>query len=70
MIQDIRPQWAGPPSCPVARASCPVNHPYQALESTIGEPMTVCRQGIYVEYSVKYSKCHAPNGILVSTVDC
>eukprot|EP00959_Pyramimonas_sp_CCMP1952_P453388 9468147-Pyramimonas_sp.AAC.2 len=28
-----------------------------------------CRQGIYVEYSVKYSKCCALNGILASTVD-
>eukprot|EP00976_Prorocentrum_cordatum_P047930 967866-Prorocentrum_minimum.AAC.1 len=31
--------------------------------------MAVCRQGIYVEYSVEYSKCRALNGILVSTVD-
>eukprot|EP00959_Pyramimonas_sp_CCMP1952_P159710 3340565-Pyramimonas_sp.AAC.1 len=31
--------------------------------------VAVCRQGIYDEYSVKYSKCRALNGILVSTVD-
>ena len=29
----------------------------------------VCRQGIYVEYSMEYSKCCALNGILVSIVD-
>eukprot|EP00959_Pyramimonas_sp_CCMP1952_P474378 9503349-Pyramimonas_sp.AAC.1 len=28
----------------------------------------VCRQGIYVEYSVEYSKCCGLNGKLVSTV--
>eukprot|EP00959_Pyramimonas_sp_CCMP1952_P372479 7800378-Pyramimonas_sp.AAC.1 len=38
----------------------------QAPESTVGQqPMAVCRQGIYVEYSVEYSKCRAMNGILV-----
>eukprot|EP00959_Pyramimonas_sp_CCMP1952_P297087 6215343-Pyramimonas_sp.AAC.1 len=31
--------------------------------------LAVCRQGIYVEYAVEYSKCRALNGILVSTVD-
>eukprot|EP00959_Pyramimonas_sp_CCMP1952_P339389 7107919-Pyramimonas_sp.AAC.3 len=31
--------------------------------------MAVCRQGIYVDYSVEYSKCRALNGILVSTVE-
>eukprot|EP00959_Pyramimonas_sp_CCMP1952_P200870 4201114-Pyramimonas_sp.AAC.1 len=31
--------------------------------------MAVCRQGIYVEYSVEYSKCRALNGKIVSTVD-
>eukprot|EP00959_Pyramimonas_sp_CCMP1952_P385568 8080276-Pyramimonas_sp.AAC.1 len=31
--------------------------------------MAVFRQGIYVEYSVEYSKGRALNGILVSTVD-
>eukprot|EP00959_Pyramimonas_sp_CCMP1952_P129718 2712717-Pyramimonas_sp.AAC.1 len=31
--------------------------------------MAVCRQGIYVEYSMEYSKCRALNGILVSTVE-
>eukprot|EP00959_Pyramimonas_sp_CCMP1952_P050170 1048344-Pyramimonas_sp.AAC.1 len=41
----------------------------QAPESTVGQPMAVCQQGIYVEYSVEYSKCRALNGILVSTVD-
>eukprot|EP00959_Pyramimonas_sp_CCMP1952_P413572 8665967-Pyramimonas_sp.AAC.1 len=29
--------------------------------------MAVCRQGIYVEYSMECSKCRALNGILVST---
>eukprot|EP00959_Pyramimonas_sp_CCMP1952_P475410 9504167-Pyramimonas_sp.AAC.4 len=41
----------------------------EASESTVGQPMAVCRQGIYVEYSVEYLKCRALNGILVSTVD-
>eukprot|EP00976_Prorocentrum_cordatum_P070890 1180112-Prorocentrum_minimum.AAC.3 len=31
--------------------------------------MAVYRQGIYIEYSVEYSKCRALNGILVSIVD-
>eukprot|EP00976_Prorocentrum_cordatum_P084268 1185582-Prorocentrum_minimum.AAC.3 len=31
--------------------------------------MAVCQQGIYVEYSVEYSKYRALNGTLVSTVD-
>eukprot|EP00976_Prorocentrum_cordatum_P091418 1188528-Prorocentrum_minimum.AAC.3 len=44
--------------------------PSQAPESTIGRPMAVRRQGIYVEYLVEYSKCCALNGSLVSTVDC
>eukprot|EP00976_Prorocentrum_cordatum_P100068 1192084-Prorocentrum_minimum.AAC.2 len=43
--------------------------PNQAPESTVGQPMAVCRQGMYVEYSTEYSKCRALNGILVSTVD-
>eukprot|EP00959_Pyramimonas_sp_CCMP1952_P050434 1054017-Pyramimonas_sp.AAC.1 len=43
----------------------------QAPESTVGRPMAVYQQGIYVEYSVEYSKYHALNGILVLTVnDC
>eukprot|EP00976_Prorocentrum_cordatum_P007653 152773-Prorocentrum_minimum.AAC.1 len=33
----------------------------QAPESTFGQPMAVCRQGIYVEYLVEYSKCRALN---------
>eukprot|EP00959_Pyramimonas_sp_CCMP1952_P083224 1739286-Pyramimonas_sp.AAC.1 len=33
----------------------------QAPESTVGRPMAVCRQGIYVEYSMEYSKCRALN---------
>ena len=37
----------------------------QAPESTAGQPMAVCRQGIYVEYPVEYSKCCALNGILM-----
>ena len=39
-----------------------------ALESTVGQPIYVafCRQGIYVKYSLEYSKCCALNGILVS----
>eukprot|EP00976_Prorocentrum_cordatum_P019025 385759-Prorocentrum_minimum.AAC.2 len=41
----------------------------QAPESTIGQPMAVYWQGIYAEYSVEYSKCHALNGILVLIVD-
>eukprot|EP00959_Pyramimonas_sp_CCMP1952_P300499 6285041-Pyramimonas_sp.AAC.1 len=41
----------------------------QAPESTVGQPMAVRRQGIYVEYSMEYSKRHALSGILVSTVD-
>eukprot|EP00976_Prorocentrum_cordatum_P060489 1175919-Prorocentrum_minimum.AAC.1 len=41
----------------------------QAPESTVGRPMAVCRQGIYVKYSMEYSKGRALNGILVSTVD-
>eukprot|EP00976_Prorocentrum_cordatum_P071770 1180450-Prorocentrum_minimum.AAC.1 len=36
----------------------------QAPESTVGQPMAACRQGIYVEYSMEYSKCRALNGIL------
>eukprot|EP00976_Prorocentrum_cordatum_P034693 705716-Prorocentrum_minimum.AAC.1 len=43
--------------------------PMQAPESTVGQPMAVYRQGIYVEYSMEYSKCCALNGMLVSTVD-
>ena len=39
----------------------------QAPESTVGQPMAVCRQGTHVEYSVEYSKCRALNGIPVST---
>ena len=31
--------------------------------------VAVCQQGIYVEYSVEYSKCRALNGTRVSTVD-
>eukprot|EP00976_Prorocentrum_cordatum_P043926 888349-Prorocentrum_minimum.AAC.4 len=31
--------------------------------------MAICRPGIYVEYSMEYSKCSALNGTLVSTVD-
>eukprot|EP00976_Prorocentrum_cordatum_P046618 941945-Prorocentrum_minimum.AAC.1 len=34
---------------------------HQAPESTVGQPMAVCPQGIYVEYSVEYSKCRALN---------
>eukprot|EP00959_Pyramimonas_sp_CCMP1952_P414886 8692689-Pyramimonas_sp.AAC.1 len=34
----------------------------QAPESTVGQPMAVGRQGIYVEYPVEYSKCCALNG--------
>eukprot|EP00959_Pyramimonas_sp_CCMP1952_P373536 7823030-Pyramimonas_sp.AAC.1 len=45
----------------------------QAPESTLSQPMAVCRQGTYVEYSMEYSmeysKCRALNAILVSTVD-
>eukprot|EP00976_Prorocentrum_cordatum_P091513 1188569-Prorocentrum_minimum.AAC.1 len=42
----------------------------QAPESTVGQPMAVCRQGINVEYSMEYSKCRALNGILgTSTVE-
>eukprot|EP00959_Pyramimonas_sp_CCMP1952_P080294 1678142-Pyramimonas_sp.AAC.1 len=41
----------------------------QAPKSTVGRPMAVCQQGIYVEYSMEYSKCRRLNGILVSTVD-
>ena len=46
--------------------------PYQVPESTVGQPGGRLSTGnIYVEYSVKYSKCRALNGgILVSTVDC
>eukprot|EP00976_Prorocentrum_cordatum_P089936 1187903-Prorocentrum_minimum.AAC.3 len=40
----------------------------QAPELTVGQPMAVCRQGIYVEYSMEYSKWRALNGVLVSTV--
>eukprot|EP00959_Pyramimonas_sp_CCMP1952_P227786 4762581-Pyramimonas_sp.AAC.1 len=40
-----------------------------APESTVGRPMAVCRQEIYVEYSMGYSRCRALNGTLVSTVD-
>eukprot|EP00976_Prorocentrum_cordatum_P086345 1186474-Prorocentrum_minimum.AAC.6 len=35
----------------------------QTPESTVGQPMAVRLQGIYVEYSVEYSKCRALNGI-------
>eukprot|EP00959_Pyramimonas_sp_CCMP1952_P252130 5268073-Pyramimonas_sp.AAC.1 len=45
------------------------NRPRQAAESTVGQPMAVCRQGIYVEYSVEYSKRRALNGVLVWTVE-
>eukprot|EP00976_Prorocentrum_cordatum_P006544 131382-Prorocentrum_minimum.AAC.1 len=41
----------------------------RAPESTVVRPMAVYRQGIYVKYSVEYSKCCALNGLLVSTVD-
>eukprot|EP00976_Prorocentrum_cordatum_P117256 1196279-Prorocentrum_minimum.AAC.7 len=41
----------------------------RAPESTVGQPMAVLRQGMFVEHSVEYSKCHALNNILVSTVD-
>eukprot|EP00959_Pyramimonas_sp_CCMP1952_P095206 1990788-Pyramimonas_sp.AAC.2 len=33
----------------------------QGPESTVGQPMAVCRQGIYTEYSMEYSKCRALN---------
>eukprot|EP00976_Prorocentrum_cordatum_P041451 841306-Prorocentrum_minimum.AAC.1 len=35
----------------------------------VGQPMAVCRQGMYVEHLTEYSKCRALNGTLVSTMD-
>eukprot|EP00976_Prorocentrum_cordatum_P091573 1188581-Prorocentrum_minimum.AAC.5 len=35
---------------------------YQGVD-TVGQPMAVCQRGIYVEYSVEYSKRRALNGI-------
>ena len=43
----------------VTSAKCDFSH--QAPESTFGQPCG-SRQGIYVEHSVEYSKCCAPNG--------
>eukprot|EP00959_Pyramimonas_sp_CCMP1952_P439171 9193691-Pyramimonas_sp.AAC.1 len=43
--------------------------PPRLTTPTVGRPMAVCRQGIYVEYLTEYSKCRALNGVLVSTVN-
>eukprot|EP00959_Pyramimonas_sp_CCMP1952_P213894 4475503-Pyramimonas_sp.AAC.1 len=40
----------------------------QAPKSTVGQPMAVYRQGIYVEYSMEYSKCRSPKDSLRGTL--